>query len=56
MIYLQNNYLYKDDPQAGILSDTAFVLQIMYHTNLQSTPGQLVFVHDMIVNVSFISD
>ena len=46
-IWLKNNYLDLDDRWSGILADTAFALQITYHTMLQSTPVQLVLGRDM---------
>ena len=53
---LQNNYLDEDDPWSGILAATSFAVQIMCHTTLQATPGQLVFGRDMISNTLFIAD
>ena len=53
---LQNNYLDKEDPWAGILAATAFAVRSTYHTTLQATPGQLVFGRDMILNTPFIAD
>ena len=35
----------------GILSATAFAIRATYHTTLQKSPGQLVFGHDMILNI-----
>ena len=51
---LENNYLDKDDPWSGILAATYFAVWSTYRTMLQSTPGQLVFGSDMILNTSFI--
>ena len=48
---LENNYLDEADPWKAILSATAFAVRSTYHTTLQSTPGQLVFGRDMILNV-----
>jgi Integrase zinc binding domain/RNase H-like domain found in reverse transcriptase len=48
---LENNYLDEDDPWMGILSATAFAVRSTFHTTLRSTPGQLVFGRDMILNV-----
>ena len=56
MFDLKNNYLDKDYPWAGILEVTAFVVQSMYQTMLQSTSVQLVFWNDMILNTPSISD
>jgi hypothetical protein len=49
--WLENNYLDDNDPWKGILSATAFAVQSTFHTALQNAPGQLVFGHDMILNV-----
>ena len=54
--YLQNHYLYVDEPWSGILRDTAFVVQRMYHTMMQYMPGHMVFGRDMVLNTPFISD
>ena len=56
MYDLQNNYLDEDDPWSGILAATAFVVQSIYHTTLQATPGRLVFGRDMILNTPFLAD
>jgi transposase InsO family protein len=48
---LENNYLDDNDPWKGILSATAFAVRSTFHTARQNTPGQLVFVRDMILNV-----
>jgi transposase InsO family protein len=48
---LENNYMDEEDPWKGILSATAFAVRSTYHTTLQSTPGQLVFGRDMILNI-----
>ena len=48
---LENNYLDEADPWKAILSATAFAVRSTYQTTLQSTPGQLVFGRDMILNV-----
>ena len=53
---LQNNYVEEYDTWSGILVATAFIVCIMYHTTLQATPDQLVFDHDMMLDISFISD
>ena len=41
-----------DDPWEGILSVVIFVMQIMVHTTLSTTPMQLVFGQDAILNLS----
>ena len=48
---LENNYLDEANPWKVILSATAFAVRSTFHTTLQSTPGQLVFGRDMILNV-----
>ena len=48
---LEDNYMDKKDPWAGILTAAAFALHSTVHTTLKATPGQLVFGHDMILNV-----
>jgi hypothetical protein len=48
---LENNYLDGNDPWKGILSATAFAVRSTFHTTLKNTPGQLVFGHDLILNV-----
>ena len=48
---LQDNYLDEKNPWKGILSATAFAVRSTFHTTLQSTPGQLVFGRDMILNI-----
>ena len=53
---LKNNYLYNDDRWSVILSDMDFAVCIMYHTTLQSTPVQVVFGCNMILNTPFIAD
>ena len=40
---IKNNYRDEDDPWAGILSYTDFVVQIAYFTMLQATPVELEF-------------
>ena len=53
---LHIDYLEEDDPWSGILSATHFAVRSTYHTTLQSTPGQLVSVHYMLLNTPFITD
>jgi transposase InsO family protein len=48
---LESNYLDEQDPWKGILSATAFAIRSTFHTTLRSTPGQLVFGRDMILNI-----
>ena len=47
---LEKNYIDEDDPWSGILSAAAFAIRSTYHTTLKSTPGQLVFGRDMVLN------
>jgi hypothetical protein len=49
-------YCDPDDPWGGILVAIAFALRSMYHTPLQSTPGQLVFGRDMVFNIQHLTD
>ena len=39
-----------------ILEATAFAVQIMYHTAIQATPGQIVLGYDMILNTPLLVD
>lgn len=48
---LETNYLDEKDPWKGILTATAFAVRSTFHTTLKSTPGQLVFGRDMILNI-----
>ena len=56
MFDLKHIYIYEYDHWSGMLASTAFAVQITYHTNLQATPGQLIFGFDMILNTPFIED
>ena len=42
----------KDDPWSGILSATAFAIRNTVHTTLASTPAQLVYGRDSILNIT----
>jgi transposase InsO family protein len=53
---LEHNYIDETDPWKGILSATAFAIRSTYHTTLQSTPGQLVFGRDMILNIKHVAN
>ena len=53
---LQNNYIYEEEPWAGILAGANFEVQSTYHAMLKATLVQMVFGRDMILNTSFISD
>jgi hypothetical protein len=54
---LENNHKnleeQEDNPFDYFLQSTAFAIRITYHTTLQETPCQLVFVRDMIQNIAF---
>ena len=52
----KNNYLDDDYPWSIILEATSLVVQIVYHTKLQTTPGKLVFGHEIILNIPAIFD
>ena len=54
MFEFKYNYLDKKEPWAGILAATDFTVKNTYHITLQSTPGQLVYRSDMILNEPFI--
>jgi transposase InsO family protein len=53
---LETNYLDEEDPWKGILSATAFAVRSTYHTTLKKTPGQLVFVRNMIFNIKHVAN
>ena len=56
MFGLKNNYPDEERSWVGIIVDTDFLLQIMYHTMLQATTVQMVFGCDIILYISFVSD
>ena len=47
----ETNYMDEANPWKEILSATAFAIRSTFHTTLKNIPGQLVFGHDMILNV-----
>ena len=49
---LQNNYLDEDDPCSGIIAAIDFAVLSIYHTMLQATTAQLVFLQDMALNTT----
>ena len=51
-----NSYLDSDDSWSGILAAASFAMHSMYHTTLHSTPGQLIFGRDMILNMQYLAD
>ena len=53
---LENHYLDEDNPWKGILAATAFAIRSTLHSTLKKTPGQLVFQHDMIFNITHQAD
>ena len=53
---LKNNYLDEDESWSGILSATDFIVRSTYNATLQSMPGQLVFIRDIILNTHSIAD
>ena len=55
MFDLKNNYLDEDYALSGIIAATKFSVRSMYHTTLKTTPGQMVFVHSMVLNEPFIA-
>jgi transposase InsO family protein len=50
---LEERELDPDDPRNECLQACAFGMRSIFHTTLQSSPGQLVFGRDMIHNVRF---
>ena len=54
-LYLQNDYLDKNEQWTSILSAMVFSVRITYNATLQDTPGQLVFDRDMLLNTTFIA-
>ena len=48
---LENKYLDATNPWKGILSAVAFAIKSTIHTTTQSTPAQLVFGRDMMMNI-----
>ena len=48
---LENKYLDATSPWKGILSAVAFAIRSTIHTTTQSTPAQLVFGRDMMMNI-----
>ena len=44
------------DPWAGILSAATFAMRSTVHTTLNATPGQLIFCHDVILNLKHKAD
>ena len=45
-----------NDPWSGILAATIFAVRATYHTTLQSSPMQLVFGRDAILNTKHVAD
>ena len=45
-----------NDPWSGILAATMFAVRAKYHTKIQSSPMQLVFVRDAILNIKHVAD
>ena len=54
-LYLQNDYLDKNEQWTIILSAMVFSVRSTYNATLQDTPGQLVFDCDMLLNTTFIA-
>ena len=53
---LENKYLDKEDPWKAILSATAFAVRSTISTTTQSTPAQLVFGRDMMLNIKHMAN
>ena len=45
-----------NNPLSRILATTMFSVRATYHTTLQASPMQLVFVRDAILNIKHVSD
>ena len=45
-----------NNPWSGILAVTMFAVRAMYHTTLQASPMQLVFVRDAILNINHVAN
>ena len=45
-----------NDTWSGILAATMFAVRATYHTTLQASPMQLVFVRDAILNTKHVAD
>ena len=45
-----------NDPWSGILAATMFAVRATYHTTLQASPIQLVFVQDYILHINHVAD
>ena len=46
----------EDEPWAGLLAAAAFAIRSTYHTTLKSTPGQLVYGRDMLLNMKHVAN
>ena len=44
------------DPWGDILVSVAWMLRLLTHTTLNSTPGQLVFSRDMLFDLKYFAD
>jgi len=53
---LHDSTMTSESPWDGILSATMFALRATYHTTLQTTPMQLVFGRDAMLNIKFQAD
>ena len=45
-----------NNPWSGILAVTMIAIHATYHTTLQASPMQLVFVQDAILNIKHVAD
>ena len=50
-----SNIVY-NDPWSGILAATMFAVRETYHTTLQESPMQIVFVRDDILNIKHVAN
>ena len=53
---LQETYIDEAEPWVGILAAADFAVRSTYHTTKGKSPGQLVFVRDMILPINQVAD
>ena len=52
----ETDELDESDPWSGILAATSFAVRATYHTTTQTTPSQMVFGRDAILNIKHVTD
>ncbi len=50
---LQSHIFDSIDPWGSILASIAYAVHCSYRSTLKGTPGQLIFGHDMLLNIKF---